>query len=326
MPRAIALFTGSLDSLLAVCTMQRQGWQIEALHVRTLFRCGHGDPVATAGVLGIPLVQAAVANDYLDIVRHPRFGYGRGANPCIDCRLYVCRVARQRMEQTQADLVITGEVLGQRSMGQKRRDLELIAVHSGLGDRLLRPLSARLLAPTAAERAGLVDRDKLHAICGSGRADLLRLAQAFDIGGLPGPGAGCALAEPIMTARVSDLIRQSRRAERWEYELLAMGRHYRLDAQAKLVVGRNAAENAAIEALVAPLATRCSSLVELAHGPGPRAVLVGEASPERLCQAATILGSRKGAAGWPLELDVRCGGVSQLVVIDRPAAESPDPL
>ena len=159
MPRAVALFSGGLDSTLAVRIVAEQGFAVHALHVRTLSVGGGSQAEEAAASLGIALTVLPVGDDYLDLVRRPRFGYGRGMNPCIDCRIYMCRMAKRLMEELGAEMVVSGEVLGQRPMSQRRQDLLAIAKHSGLGNRLLRPLSAQLLPPTLPETQGLVDRD-----------------------------------------------------------------------------------------------------------------------------------------------------------------------
>jgi len=220
MPRAVALFSGGLDSMLAVRIMQREGFDVEGLNVRTPFSCCQVDPAKAAAAMGVRLSVVSVGDDYLDIIRRPAFGFGRGVNPCVDCRIYMCRLAREQMLQLHADLVITGEVVGQRPMSQKRRDLDVIQRHSGLEGRLLRPLCARLLPPTLPEQQGLIQRDHLYDFTGSGRHKLLELAKQLGLPDPPTPSVGCTLTQPAFAPKVRDLLQFQYHATRWHFELL----------------------------------------------------------------------------------------------------------
>lgn len=289
MRRAIVLFSGGLDSTLAVRIMQEQGFLVEALHVRTPFDCCRVPAARQAAELGVGLTVVSVADDYVEIVRRPRFGYGRAVNPCVDCRIYLCRMAGRMMDQTGACAVVTGEVLGQRAGSQRRRHLETIEVHAGLEGRLLRPLSARLLAPTVPEREGLVDREKLYAFSGRSRKPLIELARRLGVTRIPGPSTGCALAEPGFAPRVRDLVELDPQATLADFELLNYGRHVRLDERAKVVVGRNARENAAIRALYERHATPRWALLEPDGFPGPSALVAGRIDEAAVRSAAGLV-------------------------------------
>lgn len=277
MPRAVALFSGGLDGMLAVRILQEQGFEVDALYIATVFACSDSESRAAeaADDLGVRLTVQNVADDYLELIRHPSFGYGRGLNPCIDCRIYMVRMAGRFMEDLRACLVITGEILGQRPMSQKRRDLDLIRHRSGIDDRLLRPLSAKLLEPTAAEREGLVDREKLFDFVGRGRGKLIELAARFGLYRVPAPSTGCALTESTFAPRVRDLIEFRAEATRWEFELLNVGRHFRLGADTKAVIGRDAAENASLRRFAARGDAPESALLEPENFLGPDALVVG---------------------------------------------------
>jgi tRNA-specific 2-thiouridylase len=289
MLRIVALFSGGLDSMLAVRVVQLQGFEVEGLHVRPWYRCGRPDAAQAAARLGMRLTVLTAGEDYAEVLRRPRFGYGRGANPCVDCRIYMGRLARRLMDELGAVAVISGEVLGQRPMSQKRRDLDAIAFHSGLEDRLLRPLSAQLLPPTRPEREGLIDRQRLYAFTGRSRTPQERLAAEVGLGHWPGPSSGCALVHPEFGDRVRELMRFRPRARRWEFELAHFG-HYRwLPEGVKVVVGRNAEENAALSALAADDAAGETVLVEPENFHGATALIAGPATPATLgCAAAEI--------------------------------------
>jgi tRNA U34 2-thiouridine synthase MnmA/TrmU len=275
--RAVVLLSGGLDSRLAVRALTEQGIEVEALHFRTMFTCCHDDAAQAARDLGVRLTVIGQEDDYLDLVKSPRYGYGKGANPCVDCRIYMFEGARRFMEQSSASFVASGEVLGQRPMSQKRRDLSIIMERSGLEDRLLRPLSAKRLPPTLPERTGLVDRARLYDFSGRGRGGLIRLARQFGFPDeqIPTPSSGCMLTERLFGAKVHDLVQIAPQSTRWDFELLKCGRHFRLDAQTKVVVGRNEADNTMLEYLFRlPEASEAALLVPHQFS-GPEALVVG---------------------------------------------------
>jgi hypothetical protein len=182
-------------------------------------------------------------DSYLEIVKRPRYGYGKGINPCVDCRIYLFEIARRFMDQVEASFVISGEVVGQRPMSQKRRDLDVIARDAGLDDLLIRPLSAKLLPPTLPERTGIVDREQLFGFEGRSRKGLIELARNFGFHEIPQPSTGCALTEPLFANKVRDLIDLSPQARQWDYELLRIGRHFRYDAETKIIIGKDESQN-----------------------------------------------------------------------------------
>ncbi len=190
--RAVALLSGGLDSMLAIRVLQEQGVEVEALNFQTLFTCCQGQAAQAASELGVRLSVLSTDDSYLDLIRRPQHGYGRGANPCVDCRIYMFRAAARWMAETAADMVISGEIVGQRPMSQKKRDLAVIARRCGLEDRLLRPLSAKLLPPTLPERTGLIDRQRLYAFSGRSRKGLIELARQLGFSRIPQPSSGCA--------------------------------------------------------------------------------------------------------------------------------------
>ena len=288
MPRAVALFSGGLDSMLAIRILQEQGFEVDALNIRTTFDCCKVPASQAAIALGVRQTVLSVADDYIDVIRHPRYGYGRAFNPCVDCRIYMAKMAERFMRQVGACVVITGEILGQRPMSQKRNDLELITRRSGLEGRLLRPLSAKLMEPTIPEREGLVDREKLYAFTGRRRTELIALAEQLGIRNIPQPSTGCALTEESFAPRVRDLMKSTPAATVWDFELLNIGRHIRLDEGTKVVLGRNAEENAALRAFAARKDASELAQFEPENFIGPDALLVGRAT-ESLQQLIGVL-------------------------------------
>jgi len=295
MRRVIALISGGLDSALAARMVQDQGLEVHGLNVRPLYGATDVQARQAADVLGIPLEIADVEDDFLAMLRYPRFGYGKGMNPCVDCRIYMSRIAARRMEQLEACAVVSGEVLGQRPMSQKRPDLEAVAKHSGLEGRLLRPLSALLLEPTIAEREGLIDRERLGRFTGRSRRPLLRLAEQFGIPPLEGPSTGCPLTEPLFSHKVRDLFRHAGEAHptRWEFDLLTVGKHFRFSPETKIVVGWNEEENGRLRAMADRAVGVSVAWLHPESFVGPDVLVVGEIS-ERAVDTAAMLVLQRG--------------------------------
>lgn len=275
--------------MLAIRIMQEQGVRVEAVNFQTQFTCCQDSSSQAAHDLGVRLTVLSAQDDYLDVIRQPEFGYGRGANPCVDCRIYMFRRAKLLMAELDCQFVISGEVLGQRPNSQKRRDLDIISHHAGLEDLLLRPLSAHLMAPTLPEREGWVDRPKLYRFYGRGRKPLIQLARQLGLKSIPDPSTGCALTDRRFSHKVHDLIQLDAASTRWDFELLNTGRHYRIDPQHKVVVGRNEDDNARLQYLQQLEHTTPSALLEPDGFIGPAALLVGTCQERSLQDAGALL-------------------------------------
>jgi hypothetical protein len=273
--KAVALLSGGLDSRLAIRLMLDQGIEIEALNFRTIFGCCKDEAAVAASELGVRLTVVGMDESYLDLIKRPRYGYGKGINPCVDCRIYLFLFARRLMEQVGASFVVSGEVVGQRPMSQKRRDLDIIARDAGLEDLLLRPLSAKLLPPTLPERLGIVDRERLYGIEGRSRKQLIDLAHQFGFQDIPTPSTGCTLTEPLFATKVRDLIEMDPESRQWDFELLRVGRHFRYDVDTKIVVGKDASQNEQLRRMAADDRASPCWLVEPANFKGPTAMVVG---------------------------------------------------
>ena len=285
----VALLSGGLDSQLAVRIMQEQGVEVEALNFQTMFTCCRDDAGQSARELGVRLTVLTADDDYLDIVRRPQFGFGRGANPCVDCRIYMFERAHQFMEQVGAQFIVSGEVVGQRPMSQKRNDLDIISRHSGLRDLLLRPLCAKLQKPTLPEREGWVDRSKLYDFTGRSRKGLIELAEQFGFADIPSPSTGCALTEQKFSNKVFDLVRLDPENQAWDFQLLKYGRHYRLDGTCKVIVGRNEDDNAALEWMYEQ-APRGRCVLMMPHTfRGPATLVVGRIVDDTLSAAGSLV-------------------------------------
>jgi tRNA U34 2-thiouridine synthase MnmA/TrmU len=244
--KAISLLSGGLDSILATELIRRQGIEVITFNVKTPFgipkKDGASEASQAAEQLKVPLKVLCVEQDYLRMLRNPKHGYGKNLNPCVDCKIFILKKAKKYAKEIGADFIFTGEVLGERPMSQHGPALKVIAEESGLKGKLLRPLSAKLLAETAAEKKGLVDRTKLLSIQGRSRKPQFALAQEYGITVYPSPAGGCLLTCEEYSKKLRDLFENKKHISRADIALLRVGRHFRLGKN-KIIVGRNEVEN-----------------------------------------------------------------------------------
>ena len=239
--KAVALFSGGLDSILAVKLIQEQGIEAKGVNFKTPF-FGLDEAFMIAKDLNIDLKIIDITGELLEVLKNPKHGFGKNMNPCIDCHALMFKQAGEYMNKIGASFVFSGEVLGERPMSQNRNSLSIIERESGLEGRILRPLSALLLPETIPEKEGLVDRNKLWDISGRSRKRQMELAAKMNLKDYPSPAGGCKLTEPGFSKRLRDLFGQEKFSLE-EIELLKLGRHFRLSRDIKLVVGRNKEEN-----------------------------------------------------------------------------------
>ncbi|MBU4047670.1 tRNA 4-thiouridine(8) synthase ThiI [bacterium] len=239
--KAVALFSGGLDSILAVKLIQEQGIEVKGVNFKTPF-FGLDEAYVIAKDLDINLEIIDITEELLKILKKPKYGFGKNMNPCIDCHALMFKKAGEYMNKIGASFILSGEVLGERPMSQNRNSLSIIERESGFEGKILRPLSALLLAEIIPEKEGLVDRNKLLDISGRSRKRQMELADKMGIRDYPSPAGGCKLTEPAFSKRLRDLFTQESFSLE-EIELLKLGRHFRLSKDIKLVVGRNKEEN-----------------------------------------------------------------------------------
>ncbi|HZK39994.1 MAG TPA: tRNA 4-thiouridine(8) synthase ThiI [Atribacterota bacterium] len=243
--KAVALFSGGLDSILAVKLIEEQGIKVKGVNFKTPF-FGPDKTFLAAKSLDMDLEIIDITQELLEILRNPKHGLGKNMNPCIDCHTLMIKKAGEYMAKIGASFILSGEVLGERPMSQNRNSLSIIERESGFEGRILRPLSALLLAETIPEKEGLVDRNKLLNISGRSRKRQMELAIKMEIEDYPSPAGGCKLTEPAFSKRLRDLFTQGVFSLE-DIELLKLGRHFRLSTNVKLVVGRNKEENEKIK-------------------------------------------------------------------------------
>jgi tRNA U34 2-thiouridine synthase MnmA/TrmU len=299
-PKGIGLLSGGLDSALAALIARDAGADVECLHFFTGFCVtGHNSrvgrqnrPIANhalqvAAEAGIPVELVDASEDYLPVVLNPKHGYGRNMNPCIDCRVFMLERAKRHMEKVGADFVFTGEVLGQRPKSQLKSAMRAIEKESGLHDRLLRPLSARLLPPTQVEREGRIDRAKLLDIHGRGRKRQIALANTYGISQYMQPAGGCCfLTDASYSRKLRDVIgrKGGNGLSVEDIFILGVGRHFRLSESLKVVVGRDEVENTFLGHYAHEhwLARVCGFA-------GPTAVIMGEFTDDELGPIASLV-------------------------------------
>jgi tRNA-specific 2-thiouridylase len=320
--KAIALLSGGLDSRLALKLIQRQGIEVHALHFASIFYANADPEKGSPGALqfaaecGVPVTVQSTTDELLRLVETAPHGRGSGMNPCIDCRIMQFRRAAALMPKLGASFVVTGEVLGQRPMSQLRGVLEHIERKSGLSGLVVRPLSAKLLEPSIPEQKGWVDREQLLGLAGRGRKPQIALAEELGVRDYPAPAGGCRLTEPNFAARMRELMAHEG-LNVADAMLLQAGRHFRLGPRARLVVGRDEADNARIESL----ARAGDYLLEARDVSGPLALARGEFDEELLGVAARIVARYgKGKDAPSVVVGVRGPCVRTLTV--HPAADA----
>ncbi|MCP5141100.1 MAG: tRNA (5-methylaminomethyl-2-thiouridylate)-methyltransferase [Gammaproteobacteria bacterium] len=263
--KALALISGGLDSLLAARVVQEQGIHVEGVNFYTGF-CVEGHTHAirkqdrakpkrnnalwVAEQLGIKLHIVDIVDEYKDIVLNPKHGYGANMNPCLDCKIFMVHKAQEWIDKHGFDFIITGEVIGQRPMSQRKDTMPVVADESGAGDRLLRPLCARNLPETLPEREGWVDRDRLYDFSGRGRKPQMALAAQFGFEDYAAPAGGCCfLTDENYSHKLADLwqARGERRYELDDIMLLKVGRHLRPRPYFKMIISREEGESRFLE-------------------------------------------------------------------------------
>ncbi len=294
--KVVILVSGGIDSLLALYWCKRQGYNCHPVHFRHPFTplkstlhfgerhiASHQngpsfDRVSSEKVVkpisinieGIKYIDLGMK--FIEIIKSPQYGYGKHMNPCIDCRILMLKEAKIYGDSIGAAFIVTGEVLGQRPMTQFLRTLLMIDKASGLEGMVLRPLSGKLLLKTEMEKAGLVERSQLLAIQGRSRKSQLRLATEFGIDTYLPPAGGCLLTDKNFAARLREELKYNRDVTLRDLELLKVGRHFRFDDKAKLIVGRDSEENK----IISDLARKDEILLEVSDFGSPVSLLIGK--------------------------------------------------
>jgi len=323
--KAVALLSGGLDSTLAILAVLKQDIEVTALKFFTPFDpeisdvSSHlRDPYPLAERFGFAVEVRRLGAEFLEMVRNPKHGYGKNMNPCIDCRILMLKEARKMAQDTGADFIVTGEVLGQRPMSQKRDMLYHIDKEAGVVGSVLRPLSAGLLRPTIPEEEKIVNRELLYAFNGRSRKPQMALAEEFGLKDYPKPAGGCLLTEPVFSHRLKDLLKYDQAPALRDIDLLRTGRHFRLSPRCKIIVGRDERENELIQSL--SFGDDC--LLHVEEWGGPMTLMSGEVTAERIKIAASIC-ARYSDAKKLSSADVRIvrNGKSECITVQPESEE-----
>jgi len=239
--KAIALFSGGLDSILAVKWMQSKGYAVHPVFFKAPYLLPER-AINYAAKNAIDLEVIDVSEEHIKLLNNPVYGFGKGLNPCIDCHGFMFKKAAELMPYRDADFLISGEVLGQRPKSQKRNAMNNVSKLSGVKDLIVRPLSQNLLPDTLPLREGWIAKKDMLSIQGRGRLAQLALAEELGIVDFPSPAGGCLLTDRNYCLRLQDL-KKHQQDDLHSINLLAYGRHFRLTEEVKLIIGRDEAEN-----------------------------------------------------------------------------------
>ncbi|MCR4941632.1 MAG: argininosuccinate synthase [Campylobacter sp.] len=249
--KALALFSGGLDSMLAIKLITQQGIEVTALH----FDIGFGTDddkfdilKRRANLVGAEFLLVDIKNAFLqNVLFNPKYGYGKHFNPCIDCHGYMFKTALAMLENEGASFVISGEVLGQRPMSQRKEAMAQVRkLANDENELVLRPLCAKLMPPSRPEREGWVDRQKLQDISGRDRKTQLAMAKSWGIQDYPSPAGGCLLTIEGFAVKIRDYLKFDDNMRPIDVAWLKIGRHLRLKNGAKMVIGRDESDNFAL--------------------------------------------------------------------------------
>ncbi len=280
--KAIILLSGGLDSTLAARVLQEQGVELVGVGFSSPFYSSSRGEKA-AKWLKIPFIKRDISSQIWEIVKAPKYGYGKNMNPCIDCHALMLREAKALMGRIGALFVATGEVLEERPMSQNREALQLVAKEAGLEGLVLRPLSAKLLPETTPEKKGWVDREKLLGIEGRSRKVQIKLAEKYGLKEYPTPAGGCLLTDPEFSKRLRSLLSYRKEASLEDVKLLKLGRHFFLHG-VWITISRNRRENMLLEKLV----KEDDLLIRVLGKGSPLTLVRGRLNPDVLKEAALL--------------------------------------
>ena len=252
--------------MLTVLHMSELGYEVLPIFFKSLF-FGPENAKKAAEQIGYELLVHDISEKHLEMLKNPRYGFGKNMNPCIDCHGLMFREAAQLMEQYKIDFIISGEVLGQRPMSQRHDALNAVGKLSQVKDLLVRPLSQKLLTDTLPIREGWVKKEEMLDIQGRGRYRQIEMAEKYGITFYQNPGGGCLLTDAGYSRRLRDLMDLDMMEMKF-IEFLKFGRHFRISENIKIIVGRNEKDNDALTNLVVD-----EIVLQAKDFPGPLGIL-----------------------------------------------------
>jgi tRNA U34 2-thiouridine synthase MnmA/TrmU len=311
--RALFLFSGGLDSILAVKILQNAGINVAGICFISYFFDSNGARVS-AERLGIELVEYEFKDEHLEVVKNPVYGYGKYMNPCIDCHALMFKRAGEVMKDRGFDFLASGEVLGQRPKSQNSQALMCVDKLSGMKGYIVRPLSAKLLEETEIEKDGRLDRNKLFDISGRSRKRQMDLAKEWGITDYPSPAGGCLLTDKNFSERLKELLEKNKKPDVESLELLKVGRHFWCGGS-KIVVGRD--EEECLE-ILPKLISKNDVLLELVDFKGPLTVVHGKNIDEGAIKKAAELTKKYCAKASGLDwvkVKIKQGGEERIIEV-----------
>jgi tRNA U34 2-thiouridine synthase MnmA/TrmU len=288
--------------MLAGLVLREQGIDVEWVTFETPFFTAAKARRASKKT-GIPLTVKPIYSVYIEMLKNPPAGYGKQMNPCMDCHALMFKLAGEMMNEANFDFLFSGEVLGQRPMSQTKSSLQYVEKHSGFKGYILRPLSAKKLPETIPEKEGLVDRERLLDFAGRGRKPQIALAKKFGLTDYPAPAGGCLLTDVGYSKRLKDLFDHQDECTEEELHLLKYGRHFRLNPDAKLIVGRTQKDNERILKYHNP---QSDTLIDVKDHPSPIALIPGGGPKDVTYLASSIcVGYSKASNLTPIDVVVK---------------------
>jgi len=316
--KAVSLISGGLDSLLATKAIMEQGIHVEGINFFTGF-CVEGHTHAirkqdkakpkrnnalwVAEQLGIKLHIIDIVEEYKDVVINPKHGYGANLNPCLDCKIFMVHKAYEWIQKNEFDFIITGEVIGQRPMSQRKQTMPIISHESGAEDLLLRPLCAKNLPETKAEREGWIKREQLFDFSGRSRKPQIALARQYGFEDYAQPAGGCCfLTDENYSVKLQDLWsnRGEKKYDLDDIMLLKVGRHIRPEHTYKIIIAREEGETRFLSGYKKHFQT-----IKTTSHAGPLALIDGPALDQQQIELACAIIARfsKGKHSDQVELD-----------------------
>ncbi len=276
MTKAVALFSGGLDSILAIKIVEKQGIEVIPVSFYHPF-FGKIDEKSYQDLSKQPVI-IDISEDFLIILNKPKFGYGKNLNPCMDCRILYFKKAKEFMNKIGADFLISGEVVGQRPFSQRREAIRTIEKEAGVEGLVVRPLTQKNMPETIPEKKGLINRNKLLDIKGRNRQTQLKLAKEFGLNHIPTPAGGCLLTVSDFSYRTKELMKREL-LTKTNVEILKYGRFFPLTEFSIVIIGRNEKENRELEKLFVP--NKNLMYIETVDPPGPSAIIIGKPEKEK---------------------------------------------
>ncbi|WP_300461769.1 tRNA 4-thiouridine(8) synthase ThiI [Desulfobacula sp.] len=308
--KGLGLCSGGLDSILSALVLQRQGIDVTWICFETPFFSSESARKASCHT-GIPLITLDITDDYMEMMKAPKAGFGKNMNPCMDCHALMFSKAGDVLKKQGFHFLFSGEVIGQRPKSQNKNSLRYVEKNSGFDGQILRPLCAKLLPETLVEQKGLVDRDQLLDISGRSRKIQLQMAREFGIKDYPSPAGGCLLTDKAFSGRLKDLMNVQKLFDKRELYFLKYGRHFRLDSRTKVIAGRSEQDNTH---LLNSFDQTKDVLLKHVKLPGPDVILTGSNTSENIRTAGIICASyTKSKPGDPADIRVLENGTQTVI-------------